>query len=339
MVPRPRRARGAGPRRGIPLFQQNPSEQTARLGEIALERHRPLGVAPRVGQPIVLLVQPPQVDVGGGIPVRPRERVRERPPRAVAIAEGQAADADVHRELRQRGVQRRRHREGFERFLVPVLALQHDPSQLVPQRLAFGCLGQTLGDRVRARVAAPRVDAAEREQHGRLVRRRVGARLQVRNRLGVAAKLDEDQAEQLARLQQRGIGGMHALQRLDGGSQRPGAVVRDPQVHPRGVEPRVDRQRALVGSDRLFVAAETREHRAEICVRFGEARIDLDRAPVRLDRALEVSALLRRRGVAERGCRRTLLNSSPACGCRAGLQASQLRADLKVGTAHDQDEA
>ena len=56
----------------------------------------------------------------------------------------------------------------------------------------------------------------------------------MRNRLGVAAELDEHQAEQLTRLQQRRVGGVHGLKRLGGVGQRAGAVVRDPQVQPRG---------------------------------------------------------------------------------------------------------
>ena len=87
---------------GAPLFQQNPSEKTSRLGQIALERHGLLGVASCVRQAIVLLVHPRQVDVSGAVTVRSHQRVRERPPRAIAIAERQAADAHVDRELRQR---------------------------------------------------------------------------------------------------------------------------------------------------------------------------------------------------------------------------------------------
>ena len=102
----------------------------------------------------------------------------------------------------KRGVQRRGRLEGFERLLVPVIALQHEPSKLMPQRLAFGHLRQALGDRVGAGIAAPRVGAPEREQHRGLVGRRLGAGFEMRNRLGVAAELDEDQAEELPRLQQ-----------------------------------------------------------------------------------------------------------------------------------------
>ena len=85
---------------------------------------------------------------------------------------------------------------------MPIVALQHEPAKLVPQRLAVGCLRQSLGDRVGARIAPPRVRAPKREQHRGLVGPRLGARLEVRNRLGIAAELDEHQAEELPRLQQ-----------------------------------------------------------------------------------------------------------------------------------------
>jgi hypothetical protein len=130
---------------------------------------------------------------------------------------------------------------------VPFIMLQPQPLKLMPQRYALGCLCETLGDRAGSRIAAPRVCAPEREQHRGLVGRRLRTGLQVRNRIGVAAKLDERQAEELPGLQQRRFGGMNSSKRLDRGGQCSDSIVREPQVQPRGCEPGVDRQRALFG--------------------------------------------------------------------------------------------
>lgn len=68
--------------------------------------------------------------------------------------------------------------------------------------------------------------------------------------------------------------------------------MRESQVDARGREPGIDRQRAFIGRDRLFVMAEPREYRTEICVRIRKFRIALDRSAVRLRRVVQLSALL-----------------------------------------------
>src|SRR5688500_6906361 len=128
----------------------------------------------RVEQAIVLLVHPCQVDVCSRISIRLDARGLKSLTRAIAITEREPAYSDIHRQVRQGGVQRRGRLECLKRVLMPVIALQYEPSQLMPQCLAFRHLCKSICNRVGARVAASRVCTPERKQHGRLVGCRLG---------------------------------------------------------------------------------------------------------------------------------------------------------------------
>ena len=69
----------------------------------------------------------------------------------------------------------------------------------------------------------------------------------MRNRFGVFSCFHKHQSEELPGLQERWIGRMRSFDRLDGGTQRPDAVMRESQVHPRRSELWVNQQRTLVG--------------------------------------------------------------------------------------------
>ena len=93
---------------------------------------------------------------------------------------------------------------------------------------------------------------------------------------------------------------MRRFERLDGSSQRPGAVMGKSQIQPRRIELRVEAERTLVARHRFVVPAKAREHRTQICVRFGVLRFGCDRSPVRFRGALELSLLLGGQTGAER---------------------------------------
>ena len=96
----------------------------------------------------------------------------------------------------------------------------------------------------------------------------------MRNRLVVLAGLDEHETEELTYLQQRRVGGVGGLEGLEGICERAGPVVRETEVHPGGVQTRIDCQRPLVGDHGLFGLAETRQHCTQVGMRLGEAGID-----------------------------------------------------------------
>jgi hypothetical protein len=123
-------------RRAPSLLQQNPPEQAAGLGQIALERHGPLRMPFCVGQALVLLVQPPEIEMRGAGAIRSRQRALESLPGTLAIAERQTTHADVDGKPRQRIVRRCCRLERRQRLGVPALLLQQQSVQLVPQRPA-----------------------------------------------------------------------------------------------------------------------------------------------------------------------------------------------------------
>ena len=188
--------------RGAALLEENASEQASRLGQVSFEIHGPLCVALRVGQAIVPLIQPRQIHMRDGIPLRSPQRGFEGPPGTVLIPERQATDPDIHEEPWQRVVQSRRGLERRQRLIVPILLLQCESAELVPQRETFARVCEPLRDPVSAPVTAPRVCAAQREPHGGLVGLRLRAGLQMRNRFGVSACFHEHQSEELPDLQE-----------------------------------------------------------------------------------------------------------------------------------------
>ena len=187
---------------GAALLEQNSAEKTSRLGEIGVERDRLLSVAASVRQSILLFVDPRQINVCGKISIEPLECSQKCPSRTIAIAECEAADSNVYGQSRQLVVLSGSSRECLQRFLMAIIMLQNETLELMPQRLTSGCLRQSLGDRPSAWIAATGICTAKREEHTGLIRRRFGARFQMRNRLTVAAELDEHEAEELPRLQE-----------------------------------------------------------------------------------------------------------------------------------------
>ena len=105
----------------------------------------------------------------GGVPLRSRQRNLERPPGTGVIPEREAADPDVHEEPRQVVVQSRRSLERCQCLLVPVLLLQGESAELMPQGQPFARKSESLRDGLSAPVAAARVCPAEREQDRGLV--------------------------------------------------------------------------------------------------------------------------------------------------------------------------
>ena len=79
-------------------------------------------------------------------------------------------------------------------------------------------------------------------------------------------------------------------------------VVREREVVADAAVGRRDRERAAIGLDRLLVAAERRERRAEVRPRLGRGP-EAQALAVRRDRALEVAGLVQGDGAGERGAR------------------------------------
>ena len=102
-----------------------------------------------VGEVLILLVEPGQIQVSGGITLRSFPGSLEGLPRSGVIPKGELAHTDVHEDAGQRVVQGCGRFECGERLVVPVVLLEDEPPELLPQGPSLGRLSQPLGKCIR----------------------------------------------------------------------------------------------------------------------------------------------------------------------------------------------
>jgi hypothetical protein len=177
----------------------------------------------------------------------------------------------------------------------------------MPERSPFGRLPKPFSERVSAWIAACCVHAPERKQQRWFLWRRLKAGLELRHRLVVFPHFCEHQSQQLPGLHEGGIRRVRRFEGVDRGTERPRTIMGQPEIYPRRIQLRIERQRTLVGRHRLLVFTKTRQHGTEIGVGFGQSRIGFDCSTIRGGGAWKISALLRLDAGAKPGLRRLIL--------------------------------